>query len=224
MGNFSARHDVISHNLANVSTPGYARQDTFLEKLAGAGGDPFAGPLVHARTEMRGGPPVLTDDPMDLSLEGSGFFVVQTARGDRLSRVAELRVNADGFLIDSGGHPMLGENGLLQVGDGRVQIEPDGSVLVDGTALDRLRLLTFASGDDIHREPEGLWSVRPGRRPTERMERPIVRSGQIEGSAVEPVSELVGMIQALRAYEAAASAVRATDRTLERAVNDIARI
>jgi flagellar basal body rod protein FlgG len=224
MGNYSARHDVISHNLANVSTAGFARQDTFLEKLAAVSGDPFAGPIVHARTEMRGGPPLLTDNPLDLSLEGSGFFVLQTAKGDRLSRIAELRVNSEGFLIDGGGHPVLGENGVLQVGEGRVQIEPDGSVLIDGTALDRLRLLTFASGDDVHREPEGLWSVRPGRFPTERMERPVVRSGQIEGSAVEPISELVGMIQALRAYEAAASAVRATDRTLERAVNDIARI
>ena len=57
-----------------------------------------------------------------------------------------------------------------------------------------------------------------------RMQRPVVRPGQIEGSAVEPVPELIRMIQALRSYEAAASALRATDQTLQRAVNDIARI
>jgi flagellar basal body rod protein FlgG len=51
-----------------------------------------------------------------------------------------------------------------------------------------------------------------------------VHAGQIEGSAVQAVPELVHMIEALRAYEAAASAVRATDATLERAVNDIARV
>jgi flagellar basal-body rod protein FlgG len=223
MSNFATRHDVISHNLANVSTDGYAREDTFVERLAEAGA-PFRAPVVHGRTDLRAGPPVLTGNPLDLSLEGSGFFALRTEAGDRLTRLAQLRTDASGILVNADGHAVLGENGVLHVGAGSVAVEPDGSVLVDGNVLDRLALVSFASGDDIHRESEGMWTSRPGRQPDPTMERPLVRSGQIEGSAVEPVSELVGMIQAMRAYEAAASALRATDRTVERAVNDIARI
>jgi len=224
MSNFAARHDVISNNLANVSTPGFAREDTFVERLAAAGADPFSIPVVRGRTDFRAGSPILTENPLDLSLEGTGFFVVQTERGDRLTRLGSLRVGPEGFLQTAEGNPVLGESGLLHVGDGVVSVEKDGTVLVDGAELDRLKLVTFASGDDLVREPGGLWSVRPGRAPDFRIDPPIVRSGQIEGSAVEPIPELVGVIQALRAYEAAASALRATDETLQRAVNDIARI
>jgi flagellar basal-body rod protein FlgG len=223
MPNSAARHDVISNNLANVSTAGYAREDTFVEQTAAAG-RPFVDPVVHTRTDFRAGSPVLTDNPLDLSLEGSGFFVVRTDEGDRLTRLGTLRVGPEGLLMTADGHPVLGDNGLLHVGEGRVAVEKDGAVRVDGAYLDRLRVLTFARGDDVEREPGGLWSVRAGRVPDEGISRPLVRQGQIEGSAVEPVSELVQMIQALRAYEAAASALRATDQTLQRAVNDIARI
>jgi flagellar basal-body rod protein FlgG len=223
MSNFAARHDVISNNLSNVSTAGYAREDTFVEQTATAA-RPFENPVVHTRTDFRAGPPVLTDNPLDLSLEGSGFLVVSTEEGDRLTRLGSLRVGADGVLETADGHPVLGENGLLYAGEGRVSVEQDGAVRVDGAYLDRLRIVTFASGDDVERRPGGLWTVRAGRQPDEGISRPFVRQGQIEGSAVEPVSELVGMIQALRAYEAAASALRATDATLQKAVNDIARI
>lgn len=223
MQNFAARHDVISNNLANVSTPGYARQDTFLEQLEGAR-DPFTDPIVHTRTDFRAGPPILTGNHLDLALEGSGFFLVRTDEGDRLTRLGSLRVGPEGFLRTAEGHAVMGENGLLDVGDGSVMVEKDGSVLVNGAFLDRLKLLTFDSGDDVERMPGGLWRVRAGRKPDTAISPPLVRQGQIEGSSVQPVGELVGMIQALRAYEAAASALRATDQTLQRAVNDIARI
>jgi flagellar basal-body rod protein FlgG len=103
-------------------------------------------------------------------------------------------------------------------------VEKDGSVLVDGSFLDRLKITTFASGDDITQESAGLFASKPGHGPNLAMDRPIVHSGQLEGSAVSPVSELVQMIAAMRSYEAASSAVRATDSTIDRAVNDIARI
>ncbi|HMB70817.1 MAG TPA: flagellar basal body rod C-terminal domain-containing protein, partial [bacterium] len=107
---------------------------------------------------------------------------------------------------------------------GQLTVEKDGSLLVDGSFLDRLNITTFGQGDDIQRGAGGLYEARPGRRPDPTLVRPVVHTGQLEGSAVQPVPELVKMIQALRSYEAASSALRATDRTLERAVNDIARV
>jgi flagellar basal-body rod protein FlgG len=220
---YAARHDVIANNLANVSTPGFARQDTFFHTVASAG-SPFRAPELGTRTVFEAGPPILTGNPLDLSLEGAGFFTVRTPEGIRYTRVGSLRVDAEGILRTPEGYAVLGENGLMEVGEGPVTIEKDGTVLVKGVVLDRLRLATFARGDDLERGPGGLYAARPGRRPDPRLERPIVHSGQIEGSSVSPVGELVEMLEALRAYEAAVAALRATDRTLDRAVNDIARI
>lgn len=224
MSNFAARHDVISNNLANVSTPGFARQETLVQRTESLEAKPFEVPNVTTRTAFEAGAPILTGNPLDLSLEGTGFFTVLTEDGERYSRLASLRPDAEGFLHDGNGNPILGENGILHVEDALLTIEKDGSVLANGSFLDRLKITTFAHGDDIQRGAGGLYESREGHRPDPTLARPIVHSGQLEGSAVQPVPELVRMIQALRSYEAAASALRATDATLKRAVNDIARV
>jgi flagellar basal-body rod protein FlgG len=224
MSNFAARHDVISNNLANASTPGFAREDTFLERLEAEGAKPFTGPRVETRTVFVPGDPILTERPLDLLLEGSGFFTVHTARGERYSRLGSLQVDRDGYVRSSDGHLVLGENGLLHVGDRSVTVEKDGSILAAGTFLDRLRITTFARADDLERESGGLYAPRPGRRPDPSLPRPDLQIGQLEGSSVRPIAELVRMIEAVRSYATAARAVRATDNTLQRAVNDIARI
>ncbi|MFN8179499.1 MAG: flagellar hook basal-body protein [bacterium] len=224
MSSFATRHDVISHNLANVSTPGFAREDTYLARAAKVEESPFDPPEVRTRTQFTPGPPTLTNNPLDLSLQGSGFFTLITDAGERYSRNLSLRVDAEGFLRDDAGHAVLGENGLMHVGEGTPSVETDGTVLVDGAPLDRLKLTTFAHGDDLEREAAGLYALQKGHAPDPKAERPLVQSGQIEGSGVQAVPELVNMIEALRAYEAAAAAVRATDATLDKAVNEIARV
>ncbi len=224
MTNFARRHDVIANNLANVSTPGFARQDTFVQRLEKAGTAPFEAPSLRTRTDFTAGPPILTGNPMDLALEGTGFFTLLGDEGQMFSRVASLHVDSDGFLRDGYGNAVMGENGLLHVGDSQLVVEKDGSILADGRFLDRLQLTTFASGDAIERGPSGMYTLRKGHAPDKSLARPVVHTGQIEGSSVQPVTELVRMIQALRSYEAASSALRATDATLQRAVNDIARV
>lgn len=224
MANCASRHDVIAHNLANVSTPGFARQDTFVRALAAASQGEIAAPEVRTRTDFTPGPPVSTGNLLDVSLEGSGFFALNTQGGVRYTRDGSFRVDPEGLLRSRAGHLVLGENGALYVGDRRITIEKDGVVFSGEVLLDRLKLVTFASGEDLEREGGGLYLAKPGVRPSDRLPRPIVHSGQLEGSSVQPVTELVRMIEALRSYEAAARVVSSTDATLSRAVNDIARI
>lgn len=224
MSAFATRHDVISNNLANVSTAGFAREDTYLEHTRRIDERPFDAPAVLTRTSLTAGSPILTGNPLDLSLEGSGFFTLITDKGERFARTLSLRVDGEGFLRDDAGRAVLGENGLMHVGDAIPSVEADGTVLLDGEPLDRLKIATFAHGDDLVRGAEGLYVPRTGRVPDQAAARPLVQAGQIEGSAVQAIPELVEMIEAMRAYEAAASAVRATDASLQRAVNDIARV
>jgi flagellar basal-body rod protein FlgF len=113
---------------------------------------------------------------------------------------------------------------VLHVGDADLLVEKDGTIVANGDVLDRLKITTFRSGDALKRDAGGLYDTREGFSPDESLARPEVHTGQLEGSAVEPVPELVRMIQAMRSYEAAASALKATDATLDRAVNDIARV
>ncbi|HET9887021.1 MAG TPA: flagellar hook basal-body protein, partial [bacterium] len=193
-------------------------------RMADAAKEPLSVPEVQTRTDFTAGPPIVTQRPLDLSLDGAGFFAVSTNRGERYTRVASLSVDADGMLRDSTGNLMLGEHGMLFVGDKPVFIDSDGVVTVDDTVLDRLKLVSFVSGDQLVNESGGLYAAQGGAVPDSSVERPYVNAGQLEGSSVEPVSELVQMITALRSYEAAAAAVHSTDRTVELAVNEIAKV
>jgi len=224
MKNYGARHEIISNNLANVSTDGYARQDSLFERVVADAKDPLAAPIVHTRNDFTPGPPVLTGRSLDLSLEGSGFFAVATERGERYTRHGSLAIDAQGMLRDAEGHLVLGANGYLHVGDKPVFIESDGAVIVEGELLDTLKLATFANGSDLVREEGGLYTPRTGVKPNLVMEQPLIHTGQLEGSSVQPVNELVRMIAAMRSYEAAAAAVKSTDRTVEAAVNEIAKL
>ena len=224
MNNSARRHDVIANNLANVSTVGFAREETFQRKLVKVEADPFAPPEVFTRSDFRPGPPVLTDRPLDLTLEGAGFFTLQAEDGGLVySRVGSIRKDGDGFLR-SEGLPILGENGIVFADEREVTIEKDGSILLDGNLVDRLRFTTFRRDEDLVRLPNNRFRARSGVRPDDRMPLPTVHHGQLEGSGAHPISELVRMITAQRSYEAAASAVRVTNETLDRAVNDIARV
>ena len=234
MSNFATRHDVISNNLANVSTKGFARQDTFVERLNALQDQPFQVPQVQTRTDFHAaGPPLVTGNHHDLSLEGSGFFSLADGDELRLARNVSLDVDPDGTLIDrQTGLAVLGQGGRLYAGDAHFSVGPDGDVMVsprddvemlNARLLDHLQITTVRTGDALERDGQGLYRIRDGYQPDPKMERPGVLSGQQEGSSVSPVAELVRMIEAMRSYEAAASALRATDRTVEAAVNEIAR-
>lgn len=224
MGNFAKRHEIISNNLANVSTDGFARQESFFERMTAASAAPVSAPRVGTRTDLRPGPTSQTGNPLDVAIDGAGFFSVKTDRGERFSRLGSFLVDSDGMLRNSLGYIVLGEKGAMHVGDKPVSIDSDGSVLVDGQVLDRLKMTVFASGGDLSREAAGLYAAREDVVPKDAGERPTVSAGQLESSSVQPVTELVRMISALRSYEAAASAIKSTDRTIEMAVSDVGKV
>src|SRR5205085_2230216 len=91
-----------------------------------------------------------TGNPLDLALNGDGFFAVQTARGERYTRAGDFHVQQDGkgadgkptgYLADSSGNRVLGEKGPIQISAlATVAVTEDGTVVVDGKPVDKLKL------------------------------------------------------------------------------------
>ncbi|BAS28909.1 flagellar basal-body rod protein FlgF [Limnochorda pilosa] len=192
---------------------------------------PVVGPLgtgvyvegVH--TSFRQGPLHATGNPLDLALEGPGFFAVETPAGVRYTRAGGFRLDAEGYLADPAGNRVLGVDGPVAVGrGGAVTVTDEGTVFVDGQPAGQLVLVDFADPNaELRKQGANLYGPRPGAVP-QPAPGARVAQGMLEGSAVNVVEGMVRLIELQRAYDASQRVVRSYDETLGQAVNELARI
>ncbi|RPJ69712.1 MAG: flagellar hook basal-body protein [Acidobacteria bacterium] len=202
----SAQLDRLAADIANVGTSGYKAART---SAAAAERPAFdrtldaAVDVVNAadRVDFAPGALVSTGRDLDLAIDGPGFFVLQTAAGPRYTRNGQFTRAASGQLSASDGSPVLGEdNRPIAIGRGRVEVEADGSVRVDGAGVGRLRLVDFADRSALARDGDerfaGLASLAAipasGR----------VRAQAIEGSNVSVADRVAELAQVSAGFEA----------------------
>lgn len=237
--------DAIANNLANLNTVGF-KQDipTFrsLRDMAvsryenGGGRQGAAGTSVgkmgtgvvfdEAYTDYSSGSLSRSDQPLDLALVGDGFFTVQTAQGERFTRAGNFHLEpsgkaADGtpvaYLTDDNGNRVLGKKGAINLGDAKkIEIDPKGTVLADGVAVDQLKIVT-APRTQIQKDGSNLFRIQGGTTES----KASVRQGFLEQANVSPIGTMVRMIGVQRAYEAAQKAIVAQDETLGKVVNEV---
>lgn len=217
MGYLERRQEVVSHNLANASTPGFRGERVFAQVLEGLA------PQAHARTDLRAGSLTPTGRPLDLALGSDGFLVVDTPAGERWVRGGSFSLDAEGRVVDGDGNPLLGENGVLVLPPGDVEVTPEGEIRVAGERVDVLRLERTAEPLLLEREGAGRF------RPPEVVERvpaheARVRSMHLEESNVEPVAALVEMIGIQRNYATLQRSVQVMDGVLGTIANDLGRL
>jgi flagellar basal-body rod protein FlgF/flagellar basal-body rod protein FlgG len=198
--------DLMANNLANVNTPGYlGGQATFHALLAGPSGQ-LQGPLnrVINNFNMLGGTSLelasgnleRTDNPLDLAIEGDGFFAVQTPAGTMYTRNGGFRVSPQRQLTSSDGDPVLGDQGPIRLPAGKVSISADGTISVDGAVSGKLRVVEFAPGATLEPQGRSLYSAPSSdARPSPSS---AVRQGMIAASNVNPVTATVGLITVQR--------------------------
>jgi flagellar basal-body rod protein FlgG len=211
-----ARQDLIAHDLANASTPGYkpdrVASTSFGELLLAdtttgrpVGGLGLGTQIDRQVTDMSGGPLRDTGEPLDFAVEGEGFFAVQTAAGVRYTRDGKFSRSAAGTLVTASGDAVLGPNGApVRVGaDGRVPSTAIGVVTLTNPTRQGENLFTGTAG--------GAAAAR-------------VRGGALEGSAVDPGHTRVEMLGSLRAFEAGQRVITTIDSTLGKAANQVGAI
>ncbi len=212
------RQAAMSNNLANVSTNGFKAETVFAELMEGAA------PVGGGGTDYRAGARQQTGRPMDVALEGDGFFVVRTPQGDRYTRNGSFSLDADGVVVDQGGNPVLADNGgPIMLPPGEITIQANGDVLVEGASLGTLAMETIGLNDRLVREG-GSYFVPPQQRQSADPDEIKVHQGQLEESNVNTVSSMVEMMGIQRNHAALQQLIRVADGVDGRAANDIARI
>lgn len=265
----SMQQDVVANNIANVDTPGFKADriairtepeweihrvdDRKLERIR-LGIDPMphigdmgTGAAIADRyTVQKQGPVVPTGNPLDVALDGAGFFMVETAEGPRYTRAGNFRVNTDGILVDANGNRLSaitsntavnpetqvvhegGELGItttnVQMADNSpYQIAQDGQVFVNGDPLYRLVVVKFENAEHLVKTGDNYYTYGGPNTGTFASETRTLQ-GSIEHSNVRSVEEMVKMIVLMRSYEANSKIIQAHDDELNRAVNNIGRL
>ena len=237
--------DVISNNLANVSTHGFKRSRAVFEDLLyqtirqpgaqssgqtqlpsglqlGTGVRPVATERIFTQGNLQ-----QTSNPLDVAIQGNGFFQVQMPDGSAAyTRDGSFQVNSQGQLVTASGFPVqpaitIPEN-VLSVTvsrDGVVSVQRAGTT--GTTQVGNLQLVGFMNNAGLQSIGENLYietaaSGTPGTNTPGANGMGLLNQGYVETSNVNVVEELVGMIQTQRAYEINSKAIQSSDQMLQK--------
>jgi len=155
--------DTAAANLANAQTPGFrAQREFFRSVLLGPGAEDSElgqtvnnyGLLGGDRLSMAQGALTETGNPLDLAIEGQGFFTVQTANGPRYTRDGSFHRAPSGQLVTGANEPVLSVTGQpIMIPPGEVTVGADGAVSVAGGVVARVGIFDFPAGTEL--TPEG---------------------------------------------------------------------
>ena len=225
------KQDTIANNLANASSPGFKRDMVFTTELSRAQiksiprQNDWETPMIdQVYTSFEQGSLDTTGNPLDLALEGDGFFVYQNAEGDSvLSRAGNLTVSTEGYLVGPDGSRIMSDAGPINVGGGEVSISETGQVQVDGSDVANIQVVNVADESKLVKTGNGDFRV-PENEELIPAIKYAVRQGYLEASNVNVVREMVDMIVSYRNYEADAKAIQAQDDSLEKLLNNVGRV
>ncbi|MDH3444234.1 MAG: flagellar basal-body rod protein FlgF [Deltaproteobacteria bacterium] len=218
--------EVASQDLANVNTSGYKGQRlTFNEVLAArtptgnrSGGFVAVG---DQRTNFMQGDLQTTGNPFHLAIDGDGYFVVETARGERFTRSGGFTLSADGTVITPQGETLLGEGGPIQVSGGKMEVALDGTVRSENGEVGKLRIVRFLETRQVAKEGANL--LRTDAANVEDVATPRVAQGSLEQSNVSPIDSMVSMITIQRQFEAYERAMKLMDGATQKMIADAGR-
>jgi len=169
---------------------------------------------------------VITENQLDLALQGSGFFEVETENGIRYTRNGSFTRNGMGDLVTLQGYKVLSDEGIPINLDESADflVSASGRVYADGQEIAKLSIVDFEDKRaELGRQGHNLFYSKNGAEP-ERSVNTTIKQGFLESSNVSVIDSMVEMIRFQRNYEANQKAATSSDETLTKAVNDVGRV
>lgn len=220
--------DITANNIANVTTPGFqSSHPLFVEFLVSADDSGQQIAYVVDRGTVRNlnpGPINYTGNPLDVGIEGRGYFVVETDDGTFYTRNGAFQLDASGQLVTSAGATVLDDSNnpiVIAPGESQINISRDGTISTENGAIGRFRLVEFADEQAMTNLGNSLMDTDQD--PLEASESSVVQ-GMLEGSNVIAVAEITRMIKLLRSYQAANQLILTEDEREQQAIDLLTRI
>lgn len=237
--------ETISNNIANSSTTGFKRQraefqDLLYQNFRRIGSTSSdAGTIVPTGVQVGAGVRVaavarvleqgnlnVTDNKLDLAVNGNGYFQIQLPNGETsYTRAGNFKLSADGIVVTADGYPLI-PNITIPADAVDIAVNPSGEVLVktDGQVapanVGQIQLATFpnaggleAIGDNLFLETPASGGAVAGNPGAPGFGRVI--QGALENSNVNIVTEITSLITAQRAYEMNSKVIKTTDEMMQ---------
>ena len=229
------RLDVTANNMANSNTVGFKREQPVFHEYVEKGGDasvPAAATTFYVLdygaihdTAMGAFQP--TGNPLDVMIEGAGYFGVEAAGGGdaAYTRAGFVKVLASGDLATAGGQRLLDESGkpinVPPDQQATLSIAKDGSVMSGAAVLGRLAVTVFADEATVSPRGDGLMAGTGGRILTAAETK--LTAGGVEGSNVQSIVETTAMVEILRSYQSSQRMYQAMDDMRKNAIDRLGR-
>ena len=236
------RQTIFANNMANAHTTGFKHDlavvtQRLIESRESPAGSRFASPTLDGMTggvnvrptyhNFAQGPIERTGQPLDVAIEGPGFFAVSDGAVTRYTRDGEFARNRNGELVLAAGDGrwrLLGEDGfpiLLGETGGPVSVGADGTIREGQTVAGRLTVMAPDHPGLLRKAGENLFEARGTE--VQPIETRLVPESR-EGSNFDVMQGLAAMIEASRAYQMNATMIQLSDQMTGQAVSRVGRV
>jgi flagellar basal-body rod protein FlgF len=215
------RYNIITNNLGNSQTAGFKKDVLSFRKIvseAMSAGQERVTESVETAFEQ--GEITPTGNPLDLAIDGPGFFKVKTPKGIRYTRAGQFVLNRENLLVNGSGYPVLGKGGEIRLNGRDIQVGSDGSLTAQGGRVGQLDVVTFPDVRFLRKEGHTLMKLEVPQEEIEVTESQVLQGNQ-ESSNVNPMQEMMTLMDALRTFESCIKVIQASSEMSGKVVNEI---
>ncbi len=236
------RQDVAAHNLANATTVGFKRDLAAMRQRdvasveSASGGDAAQAMLDRlggglfvqpSRIDTTSGPLNSTGNDLDLAIRGTGAFTVASPDGKQtyVTRDGRFSVSPDGRLTNVDGRSVLSAEGqpITLSTSAPVQVDSQGGVHQNNKIVGQLGVIDVGDGSELRHAGGSLYTA-PHAVAANKPAAGTVVQGQLEQSNVDPVHEMMEMLDSSRDVNTSANMIHYQDLLMDRAVNTLGRV
>ncbi len=242
MQNQQTRLEVVANNMSNASTSGFKRAAVFERNMIDARANFFNvkgdveqnDPPVGSYYDFTDGAFQQTHNPLDMAIEGKGFFVVQNELGqDYLTRSGNFRLSTDGEIVTMDGKKLMGESGAIQLNEEmlaesqitkdnsltNLRIAENGEVFINDYEVGKLVIADVKNFESLQRvSNQDFLATEDTEIGFVNSDEIKIRQGWLEDSNVNIISEMIEMIELQRMFEAGSKVIQTNDGTLDKAI------
>lgn len=234
--------DVTTNNLANANTTAYKKDGVVVKSFEqmlthhlennqnkvkssrSIGNMSLGANVTEIYTDFSQGMLEKTDNPLDLVIQGQGFFAVQSLKDGqvRYTRDGSFTWSTDGYLVTKDGDLVMDEN-LKPISFTDFKVDESGNILQGNQVEAKILITNFSNPNSLKKTGHNLYEAAETSEFDNNFTSQVVQ-GFVERSNVSAVDEMVNMIACMRAYETNSKAVKTHDELLAKTVNEVGRL
>ncbi len=233
--NNQLRLNILTNNLANVNTVGFKKDNLYFH-IPGEKDDsrttqaskvfrisPPAEPY-ETRTDFSPSPLRYTSNPLDVALDGEGFFCVNTPEGKQYTRRGNFSLTQEGKLITQEGFPVLGKSGEIIIKGKNIAVDEAGEITADGNPVDTLQVVSIGNPHMLKKISSTLFAPQSDPVDEQKAENVKVAQGFVETSNVNGVRTMTEMIDVMRGYESYQKVIQFLSDAAKKSINEVGKL